>query len=93
MTKLMEKTKAVRKTFTIPTYISEELESFSKEHHQKQSRIVALAVEQYLEKEEAKMGVAKKLDALNSLIGIAHKGTLTNIDMKDILKEKAMQYE
>lgn len=89
----MEKTKAVRKTFTIPAYISEELEHFSKEQNKKQSQIVALAVEQYLDKEESKNSVAKKLEALDGLIGIVPAGTLTNLDTKDILKEKAMKYE
>jgi len=86
----MEKTKAVRKTFTIPTYISDELDSFSKEHHQKKSQIVALAVEQYLEKEEAKNSVAKKLEALNSLIGILPPGSTKNLKIQDM---RGLKYE
>ena len=54
MTKLVKKTKTLRKTFTIPLYIVEELEEYAKAHNKKQSQIIALALEEFLHKKNIK---------------------------------------
>lgn len=91
MTKLVKKTKSLRKTFTIPLYIVEELEEYAKAHNKKQSQIIALALEEFLHKKNRNEMVKKRVKALNSLVAIAPKGSLKDIDMKDILKEKALK--
>ena len=48
MPNLVDKIKSKRKTFTIPTYIVEELENYSKTNNKKQSQIIALALEELL---------------------------------------------
>jgi hypothetical protein len=50
MTRFVKKTKTLRKTFTIPLYIVEELEEYAKAHNKKQSQIIALALEEFLHK-------------------------------------------
>ncbi|MFP4333096.1 MAG: ribbon-helix-helix domain-containing protein [Campylobacterales bacterium] len=51
MTRLVEKTEDVQKTFTIPNYIADELEEYARDYDIKQSQIVADAIEQYIEKQ------------------------------------------
>lgn len=92
MTKLVKKTKAVRKTFTIPSYIVDDLETYARGTNKKQSQIVADALEEYVNKKAQSQKVQKRLEALNNLVGIAPKGSLTNIDMKDIRAMKAQKY-
>lgn len=92
MSKLMEKTKAVRKTFTIPSYIVNDLESYAREHHKKQSQIVAEALEEYVNKQIKSQKVQKRLEALENLIGTAPKGSLTNTDIKQIRTMKAEKH-
>jgi len=92
MTTLIQKTKSVRKTFTVPNYISQELEEYALSHNQKQSQIVSLALEEYLNKNIKKQNVEKKLNALHSLVGIAPKGSLIDLDTKKINNEKALKY-
>lgn len=92
MTKLIEKTKAVRKTFTIPGYIVDDLETYAKEHHKKQSQIVADALEEYVNKQVKSKKVQKRLEALENLVGIAPKGSLTNVNMKEIQAMRAEKH-
>ncbi|MBD3841619.1 MAG: hypothetical protein IE909_06985 [Campylobacterales bacterium] len=92
MTKLIEKTKAVRKTFTIPNYIVNDLENYAQEHNLKQSQIVADALEEYVNKHVKSTKVQKRIEALSNLIGIAPKGSLTNVDMKDIQAMRARKH-
>lgn len=92
MTKLVEKTKAIRKTFTIPSYIVKELESYAKEHNQKQSQIVADILEQYLAKETGSKKVQKRVDALQNLVGIAPKGSIANLTNNEIKAARADKY-
>jgi len=82
MTQLQQKTKTQRKTFTIPNYIVQELEAYAKSKQIKQSQIISLAIEEYIQKHNNK--VKNRLEALESLVGIAPKGKLKNIDLKKI---------
>jgi rRNA-processing protein FCF1 len=90
MTILVNKTKSKRKTFTIPTYIVEELESYSKKSNKKQSQIIALALEEFLNKRKKSNIVNKRLENLDKLIGIAPNGSLKDLDLKDIKVNKAL---
>ncbi len=91
MTQLLKKTKCLRKTFTIPNYIVKELEDFAEEHHQKQSQIVALALEEYLHKLDKSEKVKRRLEALDALVGIAPKGSLSDIDLKNMRMKRAIK--
>jgi len=90
MTNLREKLKSKRKTFTIPSYIVEELELYSKENKQKQSQIIAIALEEFLNKQKKKNRVQTRLENLEHLIGIVPEGSLKDIDRKDIQAKKAL---
>lgn len=92
MTKLVEKTKAVRKTFTIPNYIADELEEYATDYDIKQSQIVADAIEQYIEKQTQSKKIQKRLDALKNLTGIVPEGSLADIDKDELRALKAEKY-
>lgn len=85
MTSLVEKTKSTRQTFTIPQYIVGRLEEYAKRYHKKKSQIVAKALEEYLQREERSQKVAKRLEALESIVGILPKGSTKNRKIQDIL--------
>jgi len=85
MTKLVQKTKSQRKTFTIPNYIVKELEEYSLSHDKKQSQIIALALEEFLFKKNQDEKVKKRLDAFESLIGILPDGTTKNKKIQEML--------
>ena len=85
MTELIQKTKSQRKTFTLPDYIVKELVKYSTTHNKKQSQIVALALEEFLFKKRENKKVKKKLDALESLIGILPDGTTKNKKIQEML--------
>lgn len=89
MTKLLGKTKAVRKTFTIPLFLVEELENYAKQQHQKQSQVVACAIETYVLNKQHSNKVQQRVQSLENLIGIAPKGSLRNLDKKDLKEIKA----
>lgn len=91
MTKLVQKTKSQRKTFTIPNYIVKELEEYALSHEKKQSQIIALALEEFLHKKNKDEVLKKRVKALNSLVGIAPKGSLKDVNIKDILSQRALQ--
>ena len=88
MITLVEKTRSQRKTFTLPNYIVEELEVYAKEYGKKQSQIIALALEEFLNRKNNK--VKKRLDALDALTNIAPKGSLKDLDLKKVQVEKAL---
>ena len=90
MLSLIEKTKSQRKTFTIPTYIVEELEDYAKNFGKKQSQIIAIALEEYLHRVSKKDKVTKRVNALNKLIDIAPKGSLVDLDMDKIREIRAL---
>ncbi len=75
MTDLVQKTKSSRQTFTMPKYIVDELEKYAKSHHIKKSQIVAKALEEYLQKEDSSQKVAKRVEALEGIVGILPKGS------------------
>lgn len=85
MTNLLEKTKSSRQTFTIPRYVVDNLEKYATQHNKKKSQIVALALESYFKKESASLKVGKRLEALESLIGILPSGSTKNKKIQDIL--------
>ncbi len=85
MTNLLEKTKSSRQTFTIPQYVVDDLEKYAIENDKKKSQIVALALESYFKKENASLKVEKRLEALDSLIGILPAGSTKNKKIQDIL--------
>lgn len=89
MTQLMEKAKSIRKTFTMPKYIAENLEEYSKAHNQKQSQIISLALEKYLGSKNDEAKVKTRLDALDNLLGIAKNGELKDFDAKMARVQKA----
>lgn len=88
MTTLIQKTKSVRKTFTVPNYISKELEEYAASHNQKQSQIVSLALEEYLEKQTMTKKVEKKVKAFEQLIGILPEGSTKDLDYKKLKGSK-----
>ena len=85
MTELIQKTKSQRKTFTLPNYIVKELVKYSKSNNKKQSQIVALALEEFLFKKRENEKVKKKLDAIESLIGILPDGSTKNKKIQEML--------
>ncbi len=92
MSSLLKQTKSVRKTFTLPNYIAQELEDYAKDHEQKQSRIVAVALEAYVGKQHESQKVQKRLRALDNLVGIAQKGSLKKVDKKVTREAKAKKH-
>lgn len=91
MTQLMEKTKSVRKTFTMPKYIVEDLEKYARVHNQKQSQVIALAVEKYLDDKNSEDKVKTRLYALDNLLNIAKNGELKDFDSKTARVQKAKE--
>ena len=82
MISLTEQTKSKRKTFTLPTYIVEQLEKYANDFDKKQSQIIALALEDFLSKKNSVNKVNQRMEALDALVGIAPKGSLINLDIK-----------
>jgi len=90
MINLVEQTKSQRKTFTLPNYIVKELEAYASDFGKKQSQIIAMALEEFLNKKKSSNKVNKRLEALDGLVGIAVKGSLKTLDMKEIKVKKAL---
>jgi len=90
MTSLVNQTKSQRKTFTLPLYIVKELEMYALDFGKKQSQIIALALEEFLNKRKNSNRVNKRLEGLDALIGIAPKGSLVDLDMKSVKVQKAL---
>jgi len=88
MTSLLEQTKSVRKTFTIPNYIVKELEEYARSFGKKQSQVIASALEEFLHKKHNK--VNKRLEALDALTAIAPKGSLKGLDTKALRAQKTL---
>ncbi len=84
MTKLIKKTKSLRKTFTIPNYIVGQLEEYARDSHTKQSQVVALALEEFLSDEHKNEKVIKRLKALDGLVDIVPSGSLKDFDLKSM---------
>jgi len=87
---MIEQTKSQRKTFTLPIYIVKELESYAVDFGKKQSQVIAIALEEFLNKKKNANKVNKRMDALDNLIGIAPKGSLLELDVKNIKIKKAL---
>lgn len=85
MTDLVERTKSVRQTFTVPKYLVDELESYATKYDKKKSQIVAKALEEYLKKEDTSLKVKKRLEAFEGLIGILPSGSTKGKKIQDIL--------
>jgi hypothetical protein len=90
MTSLVKQTKSQRKTFTLPLYIVKELEMYALDFGKKQSQVIALALEEFLNKRKNSNRVNKRLEGLDALIGIAPKGSLVDLDMKSVKVQKAL---
>ncbi len=90
MTNLVNQTKSQRKTFTLPSYIVKELEAYTLDFGKKQSQVVALAVEEFLNKRKKRNMVNKRLEGLDAIIGIAPKGSLVDFDIKSHKAQKAL---
>jgi len=90
MTTLQNQTKSQRKTFTLPLYIVKELEAYALDFGKKQSQVIALAVEEFLNKRKKSNIVNKRLEGLDALIGIAPKGSLVDLDIKSVKVQKAL---
>jgi len=90
MIRLVDQTKSQRKTFTLPNYIVKELEAYASDFGKKQSQIIAIALEEFLNKNKSSNKVNKRLEALDSLVGIAAKGSLKTLDIKEIKVKKAL---
>ena len=88
MITLVEKTRSQRKTFTLPNYIVKDLEKYAAEFGKKQSQIIALALEEFLQKKNNK--VSKRLEALDALTGIAPSGSLKDLDLKQLRVENTL---
>jgi hypothetical protein len=88
MTKLLEKTKAVRKTFTLPKYLAEELEQYANTHDTKQSQVVADLLDEFFHNTARNQKVQKRLQALESLVGIVPKGSIGDKKIQDFLGMK-----
>ena len=88
MIALVEKMKSQRKTFTLPNYIVKELEQYAASFGKKQSQVIAMAVEEFLSRRNNK--VNKRLESLAALTGIAPKGSLKDLDMKNVRIKKAL---
>lgn len=89
MSQLVEQTKRVIETYTIPKYIVDDLISYAKEHNEKKSQIVAKALEAYFQKQNPK--TSRRLEALDRLIGIAD-GQLVDIDKESLRQMRADRY-
>ena len=90
MITVVEQTKSQRKTFTLPNYIVKELEAYASDFGKKQSQIIAVALEEYLNKKKSSNKVKRRLEALDGLVGIAAKGSLKTLNMKEIKVKKAL---
>jgi len=92
MTTLQNQIKSQRKTFTLPNYIIKELESYALDFGKKQSQIIALALEEFLNKREKSNILNKRLEGLDELIGIAPKGSLVDLDIKSMSYTSGVKY-
>ena len=90
MISLVEQTKSQRKTFTLPNYIVKELEAYASDFGKKQSQIIAIALEEFLNKKKHSNKVDNRLKALDGLVGIAPKGSLKELNIKEIKVKKAL---
>lgn len=81
MISLVEQTRSQRKTFTLPNYIVKELEKYAVDFGKKQSQVIALALEEFLNKRDKYTKVNKRLKAIDALVGIAPKGSLKDLDI------------
>ena len=90
MTTLVEQARSQRKTITLPSYIVKELEAYASDFGKKQSQIIAAALEEFLNKKKSSHKVNRRLKALDGLVGIAPKGSLKALDMKEIKVKKAL---
>ncbi len=88
MITLVEKTRSQRKTFTLPNYIVKDLERYAMDFGKKQSQIIALALEEFLAKKNAK--VSRRLEALDALTNIAPQGSLKDLDTKALRVKKTL---
>ena len=90
MISLVEQTKSQRKTFTLPSYIVKNLEAYANDFGKKQSQVIALALEEFFNKQDKGHKVSKRVEALDALVGIAPKGSLKDLDMKSIRANRAL---
>ena len=72
-----------RELYSLPVEIADELKAYAKETHQKKSHIVALAIEEYMQKREQKKLVKEAL----KFIGMAEGS------VPDIQEIKANRYD
>ncbi len=82
----IDDTAKVRETFTIPKYLSDQLKEFVVLFNDKKSRIVAKALEEYINKNKFK--VAERKRSLQSLIEITEKlppGKIGEQKIQDVL--------
>ena len=82
----IDDTAKVRETFTIPKYLSDQLKEFVILFNDKKSRIVAKALEEYINKNKFK--VAERKRSLQSLIEITENlpsGKIGEEKIQDIL--------
>ena len=82
----IDDTAKVRETFTIPKYLSDQLKEFVVLFNDKKSRIVAKALEEYINKNKFK--VAERKRSLQSLIEITENlppGKIGEEKIQDIL--------
>lgn len=86
MISLVQKTKSERKTFTLPNYIVKELEQYASDFGKKQSQVIALALEEFLARRKNK--TAKRLKSLDALVGLADKGSLKDLDLKNLRSDR-----
>jgi len=86
MSELVEQTKRVRETYTIPKYIVDDLTTYAKEHNAKKSQIVAKALEEYLKAKYAKS--KERVEMLHEITAILPKGTTQNKKIKEMLGNK-----
>ena len=84
----VKKGKSQRKTFTLPNYMIEELEVYSREYDINQSQVIVRALEEFLSRKNNR--IKRRLDALDALTNIAHKGSLKDLSLKKVRAEKAL---
>ena len=80
---MTQTSKYKRELYSLPVEIVDELKAYAKETHQKKSHIVAVAIEEYIQKREQKKLVKEAL----KFIGMA-KGSVP-----DIQEIKANRYD
>jgi len=78
----------IRKNFHFDDTVAKHLEEIAKTEGKTQTQVTQEAIEEKYKQ----ISIKKKLEALDRLAGCAPKGSLVDVDVRDIRVEKALKH-